>query len=35
MAVVRAGSGGTVKVTVSDEENTYTTEVPVKESIYG
>ena len=35
MAIVRAGSRGTVKITVSDEENTYITEVSVEESIYG
>lgn len=35
MAIVRAGSRGTVKITVSDEENTYITDIPVEESIYG
>lgn len=35
MAIVRAGSKGTVKITVSDEENTYIAEVSVEEPIYG
>ena len=29
MAVVRAGEAGSVKITVSDEERTYTCEIPV------
>ena len=29
MAVIRAGETGTVKITVSDEEKTYTREIPV------
>ena len=29
MAVVRAGESGSVKLTVSDEEKTYTCEIPV------
>ena len=29
MAVVRAGESGSVKITVSDEEKTYTCEIPV------
>ena len=35
MAIIRAGSRGTVKIIVSDEENTYITEVSVEEPIYG
>lgn len=35
MAVVRAGKTGRVKVTVSDESHTYTTELPIEKSIYG
>ena len=29
MAVVRAGEAGSVKITVSDEERTYTCEIPI------
>ena len=35
MAIVRAGVRGTVKITVSDEENTYITDIPVEKTIYG